>query len=394
MKASQGHIFCDHPGGNIRVLEEQKDRFELVQDLRDTSGWWFYWNFRAEGLAGRQVEFHFNDGNVVGYFGPAVSADGIHWRWLGKESLLEQQSGFRYQFGPEEEKTYFAFSFPYQLADFQRFVAEYENHPALAVRELCTSPKGRIHPLLSLAEPGGGEKEYSIVFTCRHHCCESTASYLLEGALREILSGRDCKLLKQYDLFVSPFMDLDGVEDGDQGKNRIPHDHNRDYLEQPLYTSVAKVMELCRGKKLIAGIDFHSPWLYGGENDQLYVVKGPEPFASQQDRFAQIFEETMRRYARPDSIRYDARHSVPFGGGWNVEHPGSSSFFRSLGALLAFSLETPYFGYCDEERGDMVYTPDNLRQAGRCFALALEQYLEQLDVHGFIQELQRHRQTN
>ena len=387
MTAQKAHIFCNHPGGNIRLLSAQDGRFELAQDLRDTSGWWFYWNFRAEGLEGQRVEFHFNDGNVVGYFGPAVSSDGIHWRWLGKESLLESQSGFWYQFGPEEKKTYFAYSLPYQLADFQRFLEEYRNHPALSVQELCRSPKGRVHPLLCLSEPGGGEKKFSIVFTCRHHCCESTASYLLEGALREILKGTDCTLLQKYDLFVSPFMDLDGVEDGDQGKNRIPHDHNRDYLDQPLYASVSKVMELCRSKKLIAGIDFHSPWLYGGENDQLYVVKGPEPFAAQQDRFAQLYQEIMGRNAALDHIRYDARHSVPFGGGWNVEHPGAASFFRSQGAPLAFSLETPYFGFYDAQEGDMVYTPDNLCQAGRCFALAQESYLEQLDYDAFMAAL-------
>lgn len=116
-------------------------------------------------------------------------------------------------------------------------------------------------------------------------------------------------------------------------------------------------MELCRSKKLIAGIDFHSPWLYGGENDQLYVVKGPEPFAAQQDRFAQLYQEIMERNAAPDHIRYDARHSVPFGGGWNVEHPGASDFFRRQGAPLSFTLETPYFGFYDAQQGDMVYTP-------------------------------------
>jgi hypothetical protein len=34
---------------------------------------------------------------------------------------------------------------------------------------------------------------------------------------------------------VVPFVDEDGVEDGNAGKNRAPHDHNRDHGSHSLY---------------------------------------------------------------------------------------------------------------------------------------------------------------
>ena len=38
-------------------------------------------------------------------------------------------------------------------------------------------------------------------------------------------------------------MDKDGVEDGDQGKNRRPGDHNRDWDGESIYNSTEAVRE-------------------------------------------------------------------------------------------------------------------------------------------------------
>ena len=70
--------------------------------MRDTDRWWFYWNFRAEGLQGREITFRFCDGDVVGYYGPAISQDGYHWIWLGPDSKLAEGYGFRCRFAPDE----------------------------------------------------------------------------------------------------------------------------------------------------------------------------------------------------------------------------------------------------------------------------------------------------
>ena len=70
-----------------------------------------------------------------------------------------------------------------------------------------------------------------LVLTARHHACESMASHVLEGILSGVLADDDCgrRWREGWQVVAAPFMDKDGVEDGDQGKNRRPHDHNRDY---------------------------------------------------------------------------------------------------------------------------------------------------------------------
>lgn len=61
--------------------------------------------------------------------------------------------------------------------------------------------------------------------TARHHACESTGNYVLEGVLEELIKS----LPNNLSVMCVPFVDYDGVVNGDQGKNRFQHDHNRDY---------------------------------------------------------------------------------------------------------------------------------------------------------------------
>ena len=49
------------PGGNIVLEKIVGDDVYVHQDLRDTVGWWFYWNFSVKGAAGRDLRFQFKD---------------------------------------------------------------------------------------------------------------------------------------------------------------------------------------------------------------------------------------------------------------------------------------------------------------------------------------------
>ena len=75
-------------------------------------------------------------------------------------------------------------------------------------------------------------------------------------------------------MLAIPFMDRDGVEDGDQGKNRTPHDHNRDYNERPLYPEVSALMKLGESLKprVLVATDLHCPHIRGEWNDRVYLV--------------------------------------------------------------------------------------------------------------------------
>lgn len=71
-----------------------------------------------------------------------------------------------------------------------------------------------------------------------------------------------------------PFVDYDGIVDGDQGKRRMPHDHNVDYGQnESIYPETAAIKEYANKNGCNYGFDFHSPWHKGGENDNIFIVR-------------------------------------------------------------------------------------------------------------------------
>ena len=90
-------VDANYPGGNIIVERIEGDAICLQPDMRDTEGWWFYWNFRVRGAQGRTLTFRFSGDNPIGVRGPAVSTDGGRsWSWLGSEAV--QDASFKYAF--------------------------------------------------------------------------------------------------------------------------------------------------------------------------------------------------------------------------------------------------------------------------------------------------------
>src|SRR5436190_14440057 len=116
-------VDADFPGGNIVVDKIDGDQIALHQDLRDTAGDWFYWQFRVRGARGRTLAFQFTKGNVIGVRGPAVSKDGgVTWTWLGAESV----KGTTFSAAIDADEVRFCVSIPYQEADLKRFLARHE----------------------------------------------------------------------------------------------------------------------------------------------------------------------------------------------------------------------------------------------------------------------------
>ncbi len=137
------NIDTNYPGGNIHVISINDDRVHVEQELRDTEPWWFYWNFRVQVQGKAEITFTFENGEVVGPFGPAISKDGVHWYYDKKTTFLDHQS-FRFAF--QEETVYFAFSIPYQYAQFETFYEQNKENPLLTRHLFAVSEKGRDIP--------------------------------------------------------------------------------------------------------------------------------------------------------------------------------------------------------------------------------------------------------
>jgi hypothetical protein len=368
-------VDADIPGGNVINERIDGDTVFIRQDLRDTAGDWFYWHFRVRGAAGRTLTFKFTKGNVLGVRGPAVSPDGGKtWSWLGAAAV--QDSSFSYKFSASADDVRFSFTIPYFESHLKDLLAKHEKSPALRAETLCRTKNGRAVELLRVGCLEG-EPAHRVVLTARHHCCEAMANYVLEGILDAVLSpGEDGVWLREHVEFLAvPFMDKDGVEDGDQGKNRKPHDHNRDYIQE-LYPSVKalkdRVLAWSQGKLLLA-LDLHCPWIRGPHNEVIYFVGGPEENNWERvTQFSKILETVC---AGP--LVYKASDNLPYGVDWNKgpDDPNLKSFGRWAAELpgirIATSIEIPY-----ANAGRKEVAPDSARSFGRDIAKAIRKYLE------------------
>ena len=236
-------IDCSFPGGNIIVERVEEHDVWLHQDLRDTVGDWFYWCFRVTGTPGRRVRFHFTRSHAIGARGPAVSEDGGKtWRWLGVDYV--SGNSFAYTFPDAIGQVFFGVTIPYTGADWQRFLRQPGRTEFWHEEVLCLTHRQRP---VEMFRAGCLQQapRHRVLLTARHHCCETMASFVLEGLLAFVVANGEGEWLRQnVEFFAVPFMDREGVEAGDQGKNRRPHDHNRDYGEPSSYVETAALKAL------------------------------------------------------------------------------------------------------------------------------------------------------
>lgn len=360
-------VTTDHPGGNGDLLGVDGDAIRLRPEIRDSSERWFYWHVALEPAFDGRLCVAFDD-EFVSPRGPAVRRPQEPWSWLGADAR-ESATAFAYD-ATAGERVQFALAPAYQVADFDAFL---DGTDGVERESLTTSEDGRAVPLVRT-----GRGEDHVFLTARHHACESTASYVLEGFLAACAAG---DALDGVTVHAVPFVDVDGVERGDQGKNRAPHDHNRDYVDGnaltddvgPIYRSTRAVTEYVNGLattgSLHATLDFHCPYKWGGDNDRPFFV---EPAEDTPADVAALADALAERSAG-DDLSFDPTPGVgihQFDGQSERLLHTFSRFAEQAGADLATTFEVPYVG----TEADPV-TPHAARTLGRRLAAALDAQL-------------------
>ncbi|AWI09800.1 M14 family zinc carboxypeptidase [Ereboglobus luteus] len=374
-------IDAGFPGGNIIVVDAGESVVQLKQDLRDTKGRWFYWSFRVRGAQGKTLEFQFDD-KIISYLGPAISKDGGKtWTWLynktGNLPYSAVSSAFKYTFGKDDTEVFFSLSPNYTEKELNAFLEKHKTNPALKIGTLCKTTKGRNAELLRVAgqNPKSG---FKVALTARHHACETMASYALEGIVDTILSDTpDGRWLREHaDFLIVPFMDKDGVEDGDQGKNRKPHDHNRDYAKEihPTVRAFKKqVSEWIDGRPAVL-FDMHCPSEKG--KTLFFFTEAAElnkKISDNVNRYCSILEAE-----RKSPLYYKKSHNRIAKNSKNPALVKCNTWFMTLPeTIAAMTLEIPYALAADIGATDgAAVTADRARLFGKDMAKALRIFLE------------------
>ena len=368
-------IETNFPGGNIIVEKIEGDTVSIRTDLRDTEGWWFYWCFRVRGAEGRTLTFNFSEGTPIGVRGPGVSLDeGATWEWLGEQP---GNKSFTYSFPADARSVRFSFGMPYTESQLNAFLNRIGDNPALKKETLCQSRKGRDVERLRIGKLKG-EPQFRVLITCRAHCCEMMTSYVAEGLIEAALAAdKDGKWFrKNVELLVIPFVDKDGVEDGDQGKNRKPRDHNRDFDANSIYPETRALQNFVprwSAGKLPLTIDLHCPHIRGNFNEFIYLVGSAKPkIWEQQERFGNILERVQK-----GPLVYRATNNLPFGQAWNTTNnfTAGTSIGRWAGELPGVKLATTIeFPYANALGGEV--NANTARAFGNDLSHAIREYLE------------------
>lgn len=367
------NIYSDFPSGNIIIEKIKNDTIWMRPDLRDTKGEWFYWCFAVSKAKDKTLTFVFTKPNVYPALGPSVSCDsGFNWKWLGVGAISNES--FSYTFKTDHEVR-FSMGMPYTQKQFDIFIRPYLKSDLVTLDPLAKTKSGRIIERL-IIKPINTEGKYKILITARHHACEMMANYVIEGMIREIM--KDKWLKDNVEFCFIPFVDKDGVENGDQGKNRIPRDHNRDYSDTSVHESTSALrnwVPVWGGNKLAVCMDLHCPWIKGINNENIQVVGSADvKIAEQQKLFCQILKGTNNGELKVSENIY-----LPYGTDWNTigNYSQGFSFVKWVstidGVKLPISFEIPY-----ANNGGQPITQDNTRMFGQDIARTIKLYLMQL----------------
>jgi hypothetical protein len=368
-------IDADFPGGNVQIYEIKDDHVQFGPDNRDSVTGWFYWCFRVRQAQGRTLRFQPCRKNLMTSLAPAVSYDaGQSWTWLERACVQEDDS-FTLTIPADANEVRLCMTIPYTHENLEAFSNRHIGR--WQVGALCVTQKGTAVPIWRIG-PSAERASHRAMITARHHCCESMASFVVEGIIEAALANDELgKWWQQHvNLTVIPFVDYDGVVAGDQGKNRHPRDHNRDYDGNPIYPQTPAIEQ--EVKRLAAlgldvTFDMHCPWIHGPYNEAIYMV-GQEPA----DHWAR--QEVFARHlqaAATGPLTYDPSDNIPYGVGWNnaKNYTAGRSFSnwssKQEGVGFSTSFEIPY----SLVRGTII-TADTARIFGRQIAAALRAYLK------------------
>lgn len=342
-------IRSDFSGGNVVVLANEPGAVRIAPDLRGSRDW-FYWYCEVQAGKPGTVTFSLPDAPKLGARGPAISRDGGKtWGWLAPEQVklappgakaAEKVDRFTVHFTQAGETVRLAVTIPYGQVELDAFIAKFQRNPHFHTEILTHTRTGRKPvELLRVGEPAAGRS--AILLTARHHACETIASFVLEGFLAEALSDSPAAIAfrKQHVLYAVPMVDKDGVLAGDQGKNRPPHDHNRDYGPDAIYPEIRAIMELAERADIRHALDLHCPFIRGDIHEAFHFLGLSLPHIRDNlnDWIFWIQEERPRSATAPINLLVDSAKP-------NAQNPRMNSHHFALrkNAMFAATLEIPY----------------------------------------------------
>ncbi len=371
------HVSTDIPHGNAALVEiSELDGIPTVAFSAHPHGgtetlWWCFRLHRdATGESAKTVRLvwrHYTNclglsRNAPETMHPVIRRDGGTWERLPAGHVIENVNGLPaalWEIAAPEHRLEAAFCFPHGPEHVAAFAeASGWRHDAIGV-----SSAGRALIRVANAYGEAGADRPGIYCVAHQHASEMSGAWVLQGFLEEMARRGDAAPL----VWAVPVVNIDGVIEGDYGKDPFPWDINRAWGRPPMRTEALACMrdiESWRTRcRPLACLDFHSPG--GAEHAGMYTfLMDPQinPAAHEAgSEWADGIREEVGAFAAEDFKRF-ARHR----GRFKTDRNSSFSKYYCQSPLLGMTFEVPY-----HRVGDRVLAVADYLEMGRRTAAAV-----------------------
>jgi hypothetical protein len=373
--------------GRIEKLGDNEYRLHITgqQDSRghNRQATWHY--FRMEHVAGRELTLRFTDflgeyndvpdkrAPVGAGYRPWFSEDNVHWTPVDTLAWDAAKDEATITLHPRGDTLWVAHVPPYPHTRLLRLLDEIGGSPDARVEVIGRSALGRDLHLVTITnatQPDAGKK--TVWFIARQHPWETGTSYVMEGALRFLVSDDPAaRRLRDTTIFkLMPMMNPDGAALGFVRFNAHGYDTNRqwDLVDLRDKQWLGKMPEIWYVKTAILGQHALHPIdlvfnLHNDEgNEYMETMVDAAPRVAMLDRlFAKLAKET-----RFDPSRTELSHVTT----------GPANTTLSLWTEARIPTALMERRIIAGKRTGRIETPDDNLQFGRELAQALAEAIQ------------------
>ena len=349
--------FAAHPHGGPECLW-------FCFRLRNTSP-------RQSGTPIRLVLKH--PGNMLGgsdlaNMRPVVRTEDGDWERLGAGQIEERPDGRRrvaWDIATPATWVEVAYCYPYGPPDVEGLIEETDGF--WHADTIGVSHHGR--PIMRLSNSYGekGSEAPGLYLISRQHSGETPGSWVLDGLLRRLAALGDAALGHAAPLvWAAPLSNIDGVMDGDYGKDNFPYDLNRAWGLPPMRHETLVIQRdiqrwAARCEPAL-GIDFHAPGACEADGVYCYLPK-PDRHPKQHQEAA-AWAEAIAGALTEEFAAEPFGRVADYRSRW--ETPNFVSHLCAHQEICALTIETPY-----ALAKGQVLTRHAYREIGRRIATAI-----------------------
>lgn len=304
--ASDLTVSIDFPGGSaiVEKADQQSRSLTIRPSQHADTGWECWWSFRLSGVQpGETVQLVVKGMGFALPLRASFSYD--HKTWQHSTPGKVEKGQATYALKLDQPEVWIAWGPPYQLSDARALVERTVKKDVGAKSFVLARSKGGIDiPALRWDPPAAKDQKRSAIWLhAGQHAWESGARWVGAGFI-EWLASDDVaakQLRESTHIVYVPIMDVDNVELGAGGKDQKPHDHNRDWSDEPVFAAVRAAQEeiakMDEAGELRLFVDLHNP----APNDlQPFFYVSPPTLhsasaADQQTRWLALAKEHLSR---------------------------------------------------------------------------------------------------